>query len=81
MRIYDETTMKGLTPDDEVAIQKASANASNGQLFMDKGIKGWDENGNGSDVPARIVNEYGLYIAYVKTSLPEDEEFINLRGA
>ena len=71
MKRYDASIMTGITDLDK----KSLNDAKDKDLFLDKGIKGFNEYGDKIDVPARIVNEYGLYIANVTTTLPEDDEF------
>jgi len=77
MKRYNPETMKGVTEQHQRFIDEAIEKGWD--LYLEKGIKGWDEDGNEINISARIVNEEGLFIANVTTNLPEEDEFINYR--
>jgi len=74
MKPYDKS-MVGLTDWDEQKI--ADAVSKGWDLFLDKGIKGYDEDGNPVDVQPRLMTVYGLFVAHVKAR--NDDDYIDYR--
>jgi hypothetical protein len=74
MEAYN-STMKGLTEDDQKIIDREVEAGT--EMFLDKGIKGWNEKNEPHDSPPRLMNEHGLFIAQIQAR--NEDDFINYR--